>query len=112
MTDNYQRIWNVAALIPAGKVASYGQVADLAGLPGRARMVSKALRSAPAGLELPWFRIINAQGKISLMKHSEGYNEQRERLLMDGVKVQEGKVDMKVYQWQPDLAELLFVLDY
>lgn len=112
MSDNYPRIWKVTSLIPRGSVASYGQIADLAGLPGRARLVSKALKDAPRELDLPWHRIINAQGKISLPKNSESYREQRERLLMEGVRVRDGKVDMGLYQWQPDLLQLLFELEY
>ncbi|MGS0725371.1 MGMT family protein, partial [Shewanella sp. 0m-11] len=52
------QIWHIVSMIPEGKVCSYGKVADLAGLPGRARYVSKALKLAPDELNLPWHRVI------------------------------------------------------
>ena len=59
-------IWTAVERIPRGKVASYGQVAAMAGLPGRARLVGKLLSRVPPGFEIPWHRVVNAQGKISL----------------------------------------------
>ena len=69
LNPHYQQIWQTVQLIPIGKVACYGQIADLAGLPGRARLVGKALGKVPEGgwknKAVPWFRVINSQGKIS-----------------------------------------------
>ena len=63
-TSSYQRVWQVAAEIPEGNVASYGQVAKLARLAGGARRVGRALASAPDRNTLPWHRILKADGKI------------------------------------------------
>ncbi|WP_028112387.1 MGMT family protein [Ferrimonas kyonanensis] len=107
-----QRIWQVCQLVPAGKVVSYGQLADLAGLPGRARLAGKALRLTPDTLTLPWHRVVNAAGKISLPPGSPGFQEQQYRLREEGVMVRNGRVKMSEYQWQPDLAELLWQLPF
>src|SRR5688500_19412489 len=61
----YQRIYAVVRRIPHGKVATYGQVARLARLPGRARQVGYAMHALPAGTRVPWQRVVNAQGKVS-----------------------------------------------
>nr|WP_258406051.1 MGMT family protein [Shewanella acanthi] len=106
------RIWQVIAMIPKGKVTSYGKVADFAGLPGRARYVSKALKAAPEHLALPWFRVLNSQGKISFEKNSAYFQEQLELLRIDGIAVNCGKVDLSEYEWQPDLATLVLSLSF
>ena len=64
--DINQRIWQVVALIPRGKVSSYGEVARQAGLPGAARRVGYALRCLPTDTRIPWHRVIGAQGRLSL----------------------------------------------
>lgn len=104
------RIEAILALIPAGRVVSYGQVADLAGLPGRARLVGKVLRETDK--TLPWHRVLGAGGKISLPKGSAGFDEQTGRLQEEGVPVVGGRVRMREWQWQPDLAELLFLIPF
>ncbi|NQY65768.1 MAG: MGMT family protein [Alteromonadaceae bacterium] len=110
------RIWQTVQLIPYGKVACYGQIADLAGLPGRARMVGKALGKVPKGgrqgKPVPWFRVINAQGKISFPVGSEYFERQRGCLQEEGVVVIGCRVKLKEFQWLPDLGELLFVLAF
>ena len=83
--DINHRIWQVVTLIPAGKVATYGDVARLAGLPGAARRVGAALRALPPDTRIPWHRVINAQGKISLPEGSRAQYTQRERLEAEGV---------------------------
>ncbi len=83
--DINHRIWQVVALIPAGKVATYGDVARLAGLPGAARRVGAALRALPPDTRIPWHRVINAQGKLSLPEGSRAQYTQRERLEAEGV---------------------------
>ena len=93
-------IWKIVSTIPKGRVASYGQVARLAGLPRHARMVGAALGLAPASKKLPWFRVINAQGRIALPPNSPGFREQRKRLRDEGVMVVKGRVDMKKYGWK------------
>ena len=107
--DAYKRIWEQAALIPEGMVASYGQIAKLAGLPRRgARMVGRAVGAAPKEMQLPWHRIVNAQGKIAIPKGSRGYERQQELLRAEGIDVKDGKLDMDVYRWDPTLDELVW----
>ena len=107
---NYQKIWKVVTLIPKGAVASYGQVADLAGLPGRARLVSRALRAAPDAAALPWHRVVNAQRRISFPFASPGYLRQKELLVSEGIRFAGRTVDRQQL-WRPDLALLLWGLD-
>ncbi|MCG9964547.1 MGMT family protein [Shewanella cutis] len=106
------KIWHIVAMIPPGKVSSYGKVADFAGLPGRARYVSKALKSAPEHLSLPWHRVLNSQGKISFDKHSASFQEQMELLRLEGVTVNCGKVDLSECEWQPDMATLVMSIPF
>ncbi|MGL5488949.1 MAG: MGMT family protein, partial [Shewanella sp.] len=87
-------------------------VADFAGLPGRARYVSKALKSAPEHLSLPWHRVLNSQGKISFDKHSASFQEQMELLRLEGVTVNCGKVDLSECEWQPDMATLVMSIPF
>lgn len=107
-----QRIWHTALKIPSGKVASYGQIADLAGLPGRARMVGKALGFAPRHLAVPWYRILRSDGRLAFPKGSEFAVTQTGKLQEEGVVVLNHRVQMKIFQWQPDLSELLHSLEY
>ncbi len=109
--ENYQKIWRVVTLIPAGKVASYGMVADLAGLPGRARLVGRALRSAPPALELPWHRVINARRQISFEPGSASYRRQKALLAAEAV-IFSGKSIPLESLWRPDSSVLLWQLDF
>lgn len=94
-------IFQVIAQIPYGRVASYGQVARLASIPKHARLVGYVLKHMDADSTLPWHRVINAQGKISLTKLNEqGQNIQALLLMAEGVLVIEGKVKLKVFQWE------------
>ncbi|GIU42174.1 MGMT family protein [Shewanella colwelliana] len=106
------KIWHVVAIIPQGKVCSYGKVADLAGLPGRARYVSKALKMAPDTLQLPWHRVINSQGKISFAPNSEPFIEQMQKLRSEDIEVNCGKIKLSNYEWRPNLATLVFELPF
>lgn len=108
----YQRIWQTALNIPVGKVASYGQVADLAGLPGRARLAGKALGYAPDSMQIPWHRILRASGQLAFPAGSEQARLQTGLLQEEGVVVLKNRVRMKDFQWQPDLSELLHNLTY
>jgi methylated-DNA-protein-cysteine methyltransferase-like protein len=103
-----RRIRETVAAIPLGKVASYGQVAELAGWPRRARYVARVLGQTPAGTQLPWYRVVRADGRIAFAKDSPGYKKQRGRLQAEGVTVLAGRINMRRYRWQPDLSELLF----
>lgn len=109
--QKFQRIYQVVALIPSGQVASYGQVADLAGLPRHARLVSKALKLAPERLNLPWHRVISSQLKIAFPASSPMYIEQKQALLAEQVEFNGSKIQAK-HHWQPDLFTLLQQLDY
>jgi len=113
---SHQKIWQTVQAIPYGKIASYGQIADLAGLPGRARLVGKALGKVPEdgwrGERVPWFRVINSQGKISFAIESESFTRQKEHLQDEQIVVIGNRIRLADFQWQPDLAELLFKLDF
>ena len=87
-----EAIWHVVCAIPRGRVSTYGAVARAAGLPGRARQAGKALRVAPAGLKLPWHRVVGAGGYIVFPKSSREHAEQARRLRAEGVHVQHGRV--------------------
>ena len=95
----YQRIYAVIRRIPRGRVATYGQVAELAGLEGRARQVGYALHVAPTGL--PWHRVINARGSISARPSSDWGELQRHLLEAEGIEFDlEGRVDLKTFRWK------------
>jgi methylated-DNA-protein-cysteine methyltransferase-like protein len=103
-----RRIRETVAAIPPGRVASYGQLAELAGWPRRARFVARVLGQTPAATPLPWHRVIRSDGRIAFPKDSAAFRKQRDRLLSEGVSVLAGRVKMKQFRWQPDLSELLF----
>jgi methylated-DNA-protein-cysteine methyltransferase related protein len=86
-------IWDVVSSIPRGRASTYGSVARAAGLPGRARLVGFALRTAPDELHLPWHRVLGAGGRIVFPPGSRGHREQARRLRSEGCKVAKGRVD-------------------
>lgn len=95
-----QMILAVVALIPFGRVASYGQIAALAGLPRHARLVGRVLSRMDESSQIPWHRVINSQGQISLSRLDDlGYNEQQARLLSEGILFKNGKVSFKEFGW-------------
>lgn len=98
----YDRIYRVVARIPPGTIATYGQVADLAGLGGKARLVGYALFRIPIPANVPWHRVINAQGEISYSLTREGGDYLQRSLLEDEgiVFTKQGKIDLKTYRWQ------------
>ncbi|MFT6288914.1 MAG: methylated-DNA-protein-cysteine methyltransferase-like protein [Alcanivorax sp.] len=98
-----QRVWQVIALIPSGRVCTYGEVARQAGMPGAARRVGAALRHLPAGTKIPWHRVINAQGRISIPGHSASRHTQRDRLEAEGLVFRANKtLDLRRFGW-PDV---------
>lgn len=103
-----RRIYGVVQAIPSGRVASYGDVAALASLPRGARQVGRALRETPTHLDLPWHRVLRADGRIAFDHGSESANEQSMKLHAEGVPCLRGRVDMALYRWQPNLDELLW----
>lgn len=100
----YHRIYAIVQQIPYGQVATYGQVAELAGLPRRARLVGYALFRVAPETTVPWHRVINAKGEISMSPFREGNDYlQRSLLEAEGVQFnQNGKVNLRQYLWQPD----------
>jgi len=103
-----ERIWATICDIPAGCVASYGQIAEIAGIRRGARQVGYALRHLPKGSQVPWYRVIQASGRIAFKLGSDAFNEQSRRLMLEDVAILKGRIDMKKYRWQPDLDELLW----
>ncbi|KTS77861.1 DNA base-flipping protein YbaZ [Pseudomonas oryzihabitans] len=96
-----QAVFQVLAAIPTGRVVSYGQLAELAGLGRGARWVGWMLGRLPEGSALPWHRVIAANGRPSLSHDSASGREQRERLRAEGVMLHEDRVDMRRYRWNP-----------
>ena len=95
-------ILRTIAAIPRGRVASYGEIAARAGLPGRARLVGRILGDY-SDLQLPWQRVLRADGRIAFPAGSRGHREQRARLLEEGVAVTRGHVDLRRFGWQRDM---------
>lgn len=96
-----EKIWQILALIPEGKVATYGQIAELAGFPKMARAIGRTLSQLPHGTKLPWHRVLNAQGKLSFPIDSSAYKEQKHRLEKEGVVFLNGKIRLADYRWRP-----------
>jgi methylated-DNA-protein-cysteine methyltransferase related protein len=98
----YQRIYAVVRRIPKGRVATYGQVAALAGLAGHARQVGYALHALPQGSTVPWHRVVNASGGISLRAVSGGELIQQQLLAREGVQLNaRGRVALTRTRWVP-----------
>jgi methylated-DNA-protein-cysteine methyltransferase-like protein len=95
------KVYITLAEVPAGSVVTYGQLADLAGLPRAARLIGHILRNLPAETTLPWHRVINAAGKISLGPETESGLQQRALLQEEGVVFNNGRISLKQYRWQP-----------
>ena len=103
-----RRILQILAAVPCGRVASYGQIAELAGVPRGARLVASVLRNNPAAGDLPWHRILNARGCIAIPPGDPARAEQLARLRAESIAVLRGRVDLARFGWQPDLDELLW----
>lgn len=97
----YARIYAVVRRIPRGRVATYGQVARLAGIGGQARQVGYAMHALPAGTTVPWHRVVNARGEVSRRARGEGELEQRLRLEREGVRFSwRGRIDLAMFGWR------------
>lgn len=104
--STYDRIYDIVCQIPQGKVATYGQIADLSNLSGKARLVGYALYQIDVPTtEIPWHRVINAKGEISYSPLRRGADYlQRSLLEQEGIIFSpEGKVNLKQYLWQSTL---------
>jgi methylated-DNA-protein-cysteine methyltransferase-like protein len=106
--DSYERIYATVKRVPRGRVATYGQIATLAGLDGHARQVGYALHSLPDRSDIPWHRVINAKGEVSPRSASDSHELQRMLLEQEGVEFSlDSRVDLKRYRWSrsADVAE-------
>lgn len=103
-----QRIIEAVAAIPRGRVASYGAIAARAGYPGRARLIGKVLGDAPNRADLPWHRVLRADGRIGIPAGTRGYREQCRRLTSEGVTVKEGRVPMSAFGLDHDLDRAIW----
>ena len=81
----------MVAAIPRGRVATYGQIADLAGMPRHARLVGRTLSNLPKGSRLPWHRVVRSDGRIAFPEGSAGWTEQHARLRAEGVALVRGR---------------------
>jgi methylated-DNA-protein-cysteine methyltransferase-like protein len=100
-SNREQIIWQVVCAIPAGSVASYGQVAKMAGLDGLARFVGRTLSHLPEGSDVPWHRILRNDGRFAFAENSERFALQTVRLRAEGIEVRRGRVAMGRYRWSP-----------
>ena len=101
-SNSYQRIYAVVRRIPKGRVATYGQVASLAGLAGHARQVGYALHALPEGTAIPWHRVVNASGGISLRSMPGSELVQRGLLEREGIRLDpRGRVPLARVRWRP-----------
>jgi methylated-DNA-protein-cysteine methyltransferase-like protein len=101
MKGNFERIYAVVKRIPKGKVATYGQVARLAGLPRHARQVGYALAALTEGARVPWQRVVNAAGAVSAREHPN--SQQRQRHLLERERVEfdaRGRISLPGFQWK------------
>lgn len=106
--ERFRRIWEVVEGIPEGCVLNYGEVARLAGLPGRARLVGRALARAPKKRALPWHRVVNAQGRISFAADSVRGQRQRRLLEDEGVEFDGEIIDLERFSPERAIDRLLW----
>jgi len=98
---HYKDIYRIVRRIPRGRVATYGQIATLAGIDGQARQVGYALHNLPTGADVPWHRVVNARGEVSLRTTSDSHQLQRMLLEAEGVIFDtRGRVDMERFRWE------------
>lgn len=93
------RIYAVVRRIPRGRVATYGQIAALAGLRGQARLVGYALAALDVDSDVPWHRVVNARGAISLPADGHSALMQRARLVAEGIAFRDGRISLDRWQW-------------
>jgi methylated-DNA-protein-cysteine methyltransferase related protein len=104
-SSKYQQIYDVVRKIPSGKVLTYGQVAELAGLYGKARLVGYALFRIKISSDIPWQRVVNAKGEISYsIARCGGDYLQKTLLEQEGIEFKrDNRIDLKIYQWRSPL---------
>lgn len=102
MKIGYAEIYDVVARIPHRRVATYGQIAELAGIPGQPRRVGYALSALPANSGIPWHRVINAKGMISFRAGTGPEKIQLRLLKREGIAFDSsGRIDLNRFQWRP-----------
>ena len=100
-SPRYESIWSIVRRIPRGRVATYGQVAELAGLEGHARQVGYAMHALPPDSNVPWHRVINARGEVSPRTSGDSHELQRMLLEEEGIEFDlRGRCELKRYQWK------------
>ncbi len=108
-TLSHAAIYALVKKIPCGKVATYGQIAQLLGWPRHARQVGYALAATPENVKIPWHRVVNAQGRISLrLKHWQNGSDDLQRILLEAegiVFAPGGQINLKRNQWVNDVME-------
>ncbi len=101
-TDTYRRLYAVVRRVPRGRVATYGQVAALAGMPRHARLVGYALNGLPTDSDVPWHRVVNAKGQVSPRANALGHEDLQAQLLRrEGVRFVAGAIPLARHQWRP-----------
>ena len=99
--STWARIHAVVRRIPRGRVATYGQIAVLASLPGQARLVGYAMSALPAHSPVPWHRVVNAAGRISVRGEGAGGVTQRILLEREGIRFGGDRIDLERFGWRP-----------
>lgn len=95
------KIWAAVKRIPRGRVATYGQIATLAGIDGHARQVGYALNALPQGSDVPWHRVVNSFGEVSPRSGNDSHELQRMLLEAEGIEFDaRGKIDLRRYRWE------------
>ena len=103
----YAKIYRCVACIPEGKVATYGQIAQLVSASG-ARQVGYALSATPPDVVIPWHRVINVKGEVSTRSSGVADSEQQRCLIAEGVVPdKKGRIDLAHYRWQPRREDFL-----
>jgi methylated-DNA-protein-cysteine methyltransferase-like protein len=99
MLNINEKIWQIVAYIPEGRVATYGQIARLAGYPNHARFVGATLKKLPQDTKLPWYRVVNAQGRLAFPENSQAYTKQKALLENEGVVFKNAKLSLSSFGW-------------
>lgn len=99
-TEFSKKVIKLIRSIPRGRVATYGQIAKLAGKPQGSRGVAWILHSSSRGYALPWQRVLNAKGRISFPEHSPEYARQKTLLENEGVEFVNGRIDLNEFSWK------------
>ncbi|MFO1466574.1 MAG: MGMT family protein [Steroidobacteraceae bacterium] len=103
-----ERIYGIVRRIPRGRVAAYGWIAELAGLPRGARRVGRALKALPASHRVPWYRVVTASGRIAFPPGSAAARRQQARLIAEGVEFRRGRIELGRFGWRRTLDEQLW----